>query len=427
MLLAELTKNMKKSSGSHRVRRVIYLSYTGMLEPLGRSQVLTYLRQLSNEYVFTLISFEKPADLACDDAVADLRAECFRYGIDWRPQVYHHRPRLLATSWDLIVLIWQTFRYSLGRDVCLVHSRSYVPAIAAWLCGKVTLKPFIFDMRALWPDEIVASGRLTLNSWTYRCLKWVERQLLYRAARVVSLTQAGVVYLLETYPGLVQQKFEVITTCVDIDRFDVPERHAGRALLKDRIPFVVGTTGSLFSGWFYLDAFLAFFQAVKKLRPDARVSIITRDDHKQVLEAVQKADISLDDVTVSCASSTEMPAKLAEMDVGVMFFSPKIGSSPTRLGEFLAAGVPVVGNTGIGDVSTLIESYQVGIVVDDVHDSCTLKKAAYDLLKRYDQIRASGACRHAAEDYFSAADGARKYRGLYRDLILEASELGRAR
>lgn len=397
--------------------RILYLSYTGMLEPLGRSQVLSYLSKLTNEYKFTLVSFEKPSDLADDDAVTNLRAECEQYGIDWRPQTYHHRPRMLATAWDLLTLLWQTCRHSFGQEVRLVHCRSYIPAIAAWLCGKLTRKPFIFDMRALWPDEMVTAGRLRRESPTYRALMWVERRLLRRAARVVSLTQAGVDHLLEVYPELSPTKFEVITTCVDVERFHVPLKQSAGIKVADRSPLVVGAMGTLLSGWFYLDAFFAFFLAVKRLKPDAVVSIVTRDDHESVLEAARKAGICPQQVAIRAASSKEMPGLLAQMDVGVMFFAPKPGSAPTRLGEFLAAGVPVVGNTGIGDLGRLINGYKVGVVVSDVGNGEALTDAAKKLLDSYDDILSSGACRHAAEDYFSVRKGTEKYRRVYQSLI----------
>ena len=401
-------------------KRILYLSYTGMLEPLGRSQVLSYLSRLSDEYAFTLVSFEKPEDLAQRDAVVRLRSECEHYGIDWRPQVYHHRPRLLATAWDSLVLLWQICWHSFGREVRLVHCRSYIPAIAAWLCGKVTKKPFIFDMRALWPEEMVTAGRLRRESLTFRSLKWIERRLLRRAARVVSLTQAGVDHLLEVYPELPAEKFDVITTCVDVDRFHVPAKQSFGSHVADRSPFVVGTMGTLLSGWFYLEAFFEFFVAIKRLRPDAQLSIVTRDDPDEVMSVARNCGVDAEDIDIRSASSDEMPNLLARMDVGVMFFAPKPGSAPTRLGEFLAAGVPVVGNTGIGDLGQLIESYKVGVVVDNTQDSSALEKAARDLLARYDGILASGACRHAAEDYFSVEKGAEKYGQIYHRLISES-------
>ena len=404
-------------------KRTLYLSYTGMLEPLGRSQVLSYLSRLAGEYAFTLVSFEKPADLADSDAVASLRAECAHYGIDWRPQVYHQRPRLPATAWDLLVLLGQTSRHSSRRETRVVHCRSYIPAIAAWLSSKVTGKPFIFDMRAIWPDEMVTAGRLTERSLVYKALKWIERRLLRDAASVVSLTEAGVDHLLERYPELPRGKFEVITTCVDVDRFKVPQRHGPSGRLADSQPFVVGTMGTLLSGWFYLDAFFAFFLAIKRLRLDAQASIVTRDNHEEIRARAHRAGIDPEDINLRSATSEGMPQLLAGMDVGVMFFAAKPGSAPTRLGEFLAAGVPVVGNMGIGDLGRLIATYDVGIVVDNVCDAASLERAARELLARYDGILASGACRHAAEDYFSLERGAERYRKLYRSLLCASGKI----
>lgn len=397
--------------------KVLYLSYTGILEPLGRSQILSYLSRLSGDYSFTLVTFEKVADLANGSAVRELEEKCSELDIVWHPIAYHHRPRILATAYDISVLLWQTLRYSWRADFRLVHCRSYIPAIAAWLCGKLTKKPFIFDMRALWPDEMVTGGRLAKNSLTYRALKWFERRLLRDADSIVSLTEAAVNHLVEVYPEIPRKRFYVITTCVDVSRFAAPNAGGSACHIADRVSFTVGTMGTLLSGWFYLDAFFSFFLAIKKRKPDARASIVTRDDREQVLAVAWAAGVTADDLDITSAQPEEMPALLSKMDVGVMFYAPDIGRAPTRLGEFLAAGVPVVGNAGIGDLGSLIEHYGVGVVVENAHNASELSSAAGTLLKRYDEIVDSSACSHAAEVYFSADRGAQKYAAIYRQFI----------
>ena len=42
---------------------ILYISYDGLLEPLGYSQVFSYLKFLSLDRPIHIISFEKPADL----------------------------------------------------------------------------------------------------------------------------------------------------------------------------------------------------------------------------------------------------------------------------------------------------------------------------------------------------------------------------
>ena len=399
------------------MKHVLYLTRNGLLEPLGRSQVFGYLRALSRDYVITLVTFEKPEDLLDHDAVTRAWADCEAYGIRWLPRRFRSRPRLVQTVWSVVVLSWLSLREVMRGHAHVVHSRSYIPAIASWVSGTLTQTPFIFDMRAIWPDEMVTAGRLKERSFVYKVLKWLERRLLRNAASVISLTEAGMHHLLERYPEIPSEKFEVITTCVDVDRFRVPERHGFLGRLEDRHPFVVGTMGTLLSGWFYLDAFFAFFLAIKILRPDAQASIVTRDDHRDILLQAQRMGVDPEDVTLRSATPEEMPALLASMDVGVMFYAPDVGRAPTRLGEFLAAGVPVVGNTGIGDLERLITTYEVGVVIGNLNDAASLKRGARKLLDRYDTVLASGACRHAAEDYFSVEQGAAKYRKLYRLLL----------
>ncbi|MCH8168677.1 MAG: hypothetical protein IIC03_12230, partial [Proteobacteria bacterium] len=85
--------------------RVLYLCYDGLLEPLIQSQVLAYLERLSRHHEITLVTFEKPADLGRPEEIAALRRRCAGSGIRWVARRYHHRPRLLATLYDLAVFL----------------------------------------------------------------------------------------------------------------------------------------------------------------------------------------------------------------------------------------------------------------------------------------------------------------------------------
>ena len=69
------------------------------MEPLGQSQVMAYLRGLSENYSVTLITFEKPEDLANVQAVSRIRADCEVQGIDWQPRLFRRRPNLVVPAW----------------------------------------------------------------------------------------------------------------------------------------------------------------------------------------------------------------------------------------------------------------------------------------------------------------------------------------
>ena len=114
----------------------LYLSRTGMLEPLGQSQVLSYLRGLSDTYAVTLISFERDVDLADRAELARIGRICADHGIRWIRLPYRRRPRILAAAWNLTTLVGQTWRAARRHKATLIHARSYIPAAAACAPGR---------------------------------------------------------------------------------------------------------------------------------------------------------------------------------------------------------------------------------------------------------------------------------------------------
>ena len=260
-------------------KKVLYLSYTGMLEPLGRSQVLAYLSRLSKDYEFSIISFEKADDFSDKRAVESLQAECKRFDINWQPKIYHKKPRLLATLWDLLVLFFSTYRVTKKSKIELVHCRSYIPAIAAFLVGKLTKVPFIFDMRALWPEEMIDADRLKRHSWVHKVINYLEKRLINESAHIVSLTHAAVPYLLDKHQGVNKNKFTVIPTCVDLSRFTENAESERNA---------IGTMGTVVSGWYHLDWLAKTVSLAGDVFADTTIKIITRDDAEIIFNEFEK-------------------------------------------------------------------------------------------------------------------------------------------
>lgn len=391
---------------------VLYITRNGLLEPLGQSQVMAYLRGLSESYRITLISFEKPEDAADKAAMERVRADCQAHGIRWLPQRFHHRPKGLAPAWSMVVFLWLCLREVRRGNAQLIHARSYIPAAVALVVNRLTGTPFIFDMRALWPEELITAGRLRRSSPMHRAIVRAERACLRRAAAVVSLTEAAVGYLRKTYLGeLAGQRIAVIPTCADLDRFRPAPRGDGPALY--------GCIGTVLSGWFRLDWLAAFLHAAAERDPEARFEIITRDN-----EVTVRAGIGGDAAFQARLSVYPMPPERVHEAVQkqtalAMFFTKglsKLGSSPTRMAEILGCGLPVVANAGVGDVARIITRYRVGVLVAD--GSPESMTAALDELEILMQDRDLPArCRHAAQTEFSLAVGTEAYCELYRHTL----------
>ena len=82
---------------------ILYISYDGMLEPLGQSQVIAYLEKLAPSRRIHLISFEKDEDWADTPRRAAIRHRLDAVGIQWHPKRYHKSPTAPATAYDIAV------------------------------------------------------------------------------------------------------------------------------------------------------------------------------------------------------------------------------------------------------------------------------------------------------------------------------------
>lgn len=389
--------------------RVLYLSYTGLLEPLGQSQVFAYLRLLARDHTITLVSFEKGADLANAAAVQAQREACDALGIRWLPKRYHHRPRLLATAWDMAGFLWTAIWLAGRAD--LIHARSYIAAFVATLAGALNGRGVIFDMRALWPEEMVAAGRLRRDSTLYRLLKRAEVVCLRRAAAIVSLTRAAVPYI-ETQLGAAKSgtPVVVIPTCADLDRF-TPRRDTRAPALRS-----VGSVGTVLSGWFRFDWLKALFAAVAAAQPDVDRAIVTQESETGIRAALGEG---LDGVRVFGVAPTGVPDVVRSFDAVAMFFTDgglaKLGSCPTRMGEVLGCGLPLVSNGGVGDVADVIARHRVGVLVGEGSEDA-MARAVAELTELIADPGLAVRCRAAAEAEFSLGKGAASYDALYRQV-----------
>ncbi len=405
---------------AEQLTSTLYLTRNGLLEPLGQSQVLPYLRGLSKNFDITVISYEKPHDWADRKRVSALIVECQSLGICWLPQQFRVGPKLLAPAASILRMAILSIFLVLRNDIRLIHARSYVPSIVCLLVKRLSGVPFIFDMRALWLEEMITAGRLQRGSFLHRILIFAEQACLRNAAAVVSLTHAATHYLQNLYPcHLKGQKIIVIPTCVDLGRF-TPAQAARRSR-------VIGCLGTLLSGWFRVDWLAKFMSVGLDRDSELCVQVTTYDDAKQVRKQLAIEPRFEQRVSIAPSTPEIVPRLLQQQICSVMFYAggevSELGRSPTRMAEILACGLPIVANDGVGDVADIIRTHRVGVLVEGT--SVEQLDSAWDQLDQLFQDPDLGTrCRKTAESLFSLDAGTEAYRRIYED-ILNASILGR--
>ena len=171
---------------------VLYITYDGILEPLGQSQVLSYLEKLSENRTIYLISFEKQKDKKDSYVYSQISKRINESNIIWYPLTYHKKFTALATLWDVLRGIILSFWLVMRHKLEIVHARSYVPSIMALMLKRILNVYFIFDMRGFWADERIDGDIWKKNSRLYRISKYFEKKFLLNADVVVSLTKKAV-------------------------------------------------------------------------------------------------------------------------------------------------------------------------------------------------------------------------------------------
>lgn len=405
---------------SLEARRVLFISYNGMLEPLGQTQVLPYLRELAKRGVkFTLLSFERDKAFTAEGqrACEELKRELAEQGIEWHWLRYHRRPSLPATIYDVQVGI----RYASGlvrqNQIEMVHARSHIPAtIAIALKRKFGIK-MIFDVRGLMAEEYVDARHWPEGGLRYRITKATERRIFAGTDAVVTLTER-IWPIIKEWDGLKGRDVHhaVVPCCVDLSLFKFDEQQRARIRselnLGERLTLVY--SGSL-DGWYLTEEMADFFASVVRKRNDAHLLWLTMGSRERVRQLMSSRGISEDNFSIHSVAPKQMPSYLAAGDVGISFIKrcfSKLASSPTKNAEYLACGLPIVINAGIGDSDKLVDEWHAGILINDFDTTWT----AMQQLINDPNIKAK--VRSVAEKVFDLETvGAERYADLYKSVF----------
>ena len=423
--------------------RVVYISYDGALDPLGRSQVIpvvTGLADLGSQ--MRLVTYEKKERRADEVARASLERELAHHGVLWSALSYHKRFSLFATAWDLLRGLVLVSAWCIRRKVDLVHARSYPSTLIAWVIYRIWKVPYIFDMRALYGDDRVDAGLWAESSLAYRLTKWLEKRFLRDASSVVTLTHASVPVICEIESsGLGGRVPEVIPTCADLERFTItkradpedlnitigaePERftpaevyRASEAKLGPELAYF-GSIGPTY----LVDEMLRFGKVFLDRFPGGRLVFIVNDGLaptgqsplQEVRGLANNLGIEPARFEVTSLAHREIVQRLRRVSATYVFVRPgpsKVAMASTKVSESFALGIPVAINRGIGDSADVIDREGIGVVVDPF-DSDTWPHKIDQLLELSLLAEVRKKCRAQAELEHSLAGVVSKYANIY--------------
>lgn len=406
------------------VLKTLYISYFGMTKHLSHSQVIPYLQGLAAGGIeVTVLSFEeRQSDRQRElEEMARLKALLAVSKIDWKWLRYHKRPSLPATAYDVAIgslyAAWLVWR----KKIEVVHSRGYVPLPMALFCKWVCGAKLVFDVRGLMAEEYVDAGHWKAGSLPFRATKWFERRAFRNADSVIVLTNRIRDVLRSASKELQTSRapVRVIPCCVEVERFGTTtDRLATRNQLGISGGPVLAYVGSL-GTWYMGQEMVRLFKELLRIRPQAMFLVMTQSPEIAV-ELFEREGIPRDRYSAVTVKSEEIPKFLSAADLAVAFIKPcysKVSSSPTKIGEYLAAGLPFISNRGIGDIDELLQRNAVGALVDgfDEKEYAGAVRAVLQMIEADSNIHQR--CRSVAEQNFSMRTiGQPAYVSVYREL-----------
>ncbi|MEP7373395.1 MAG: glycosyltransferase [Chitinophagaceae bacterium] len=404
-------------------KRILYVSYDGMTDPLGQSQVLPYLVKLSEHgYQFTLLSFEKKTRYQKDGKI--IQDICTAAGITWQPLFFTKNPPILSKIYDR----WQMKRKvkQLHRELSfdMIHCRSYIAAEMGLSLKKATGVKFLFDMRGFWADEKVDAGQWNQQSFffrkVYRHYKEKEKDFLLQADAIISLTQAAKdeLFRQDAYKQLV---IDVIPCCADLEHFNynnisTEEKVKLRQQLKipenKKVITYLGSVG----GWYMTMEMFGFVGCLLRQYPEFVMLVLTKDEPGWVKSEAMQQGIPEDKLVITTAPREQMPLYISLSDCSIFFIRPtysKKASSPTKHAELMGMGIPVICND-IGDTGHIIEQTKTGVVIQEFAENEYEKQIMkmneiLNIPKEY--------IRQTAFQYFDLKTGVASYLRVYKRIL----------
>jgi glycosyltransferase involved in cell wall biosynthesis len=401
---------------------VLYLSYDGMTDPLGQSQVLPYLCGLTKRgFIFHLISFEKKDRF--EKYASHIQAICDENGIVWHPLSYTKNPPLLSTIYDVQRMKKLAHNLNKKFNFSIVHCRSYLSALVGLGMKKRFKTKFLFDMRGFWADERVDGNIWNIQQpifkWVYRYFKKKEKQFFIHADHTVSLTYAGKEEIC-SWKGLghLRTKIEVIPCCADLNKFnpnnikEERRQYFFQELQLTNNNFILGYVGSI-GTWYMLDEMLEYFKHLLKEKPNALFLFVTGEDESTILEKAKKIGISSDKFRVISVLHQDVATCISLFSASIFFIIPtfsKKASSPTKQGELMAMGIPIICNAGVGDTAKIVEEYDAGYALEGFSEEYFSR---VDINFPYFN---ESKCKKGAEEFYSLTQGVDRYFSVYSSL-----------
>ena len=327
--------------------KALYFSYDGLLDPLGQSQIVPYISAISAAgHSLTIVSYEKVE--RSKEKIKLMERKLQKIGVNWvrlefRSGKFWAIKRLISG-----VLLIRKLCSDLQPD--FIHLRGFVPSVIFQLSRSTV--PFLYDFRGFALGEWVDIGKINPSSLLHRVLNRLDKKAVKSASGLVVLEESAKRLLQETY-DVPNVPLKVIRTCTDVKRYTKRKNVHKKESSALRFVFLGGARFP-----YRPDLALMLIENLIEHGVDCNIDFINEGDRGFIEKTIDLTSIPKEKVRILGCEHSEIPDILATYDCGIVMVESshwRRVCSPTKMGEYLAGGLPVLSLEGIDAIDELSE------------------------------------------------------------------------
>ena len=377
-------------------KKILYITYDSIEDSISKSQVLPLLERLSKSYDVYLISFEK--NIINKKISFIKKFEQVKYG-----------KNKFSKFNSILFCFFKVFFLVKKHNIQIIHCRSYIPSIIAYIIKKITKIKYIFDIRGLWFNEKLDAKLISF--FFFKILKKFEKRLYNNSDSIITLSHKSIKFI-KTEFKINQKKITYVSCFTDIKKFSNSSTN-----IKNKLVF--GYIGNVKLSYNF-NKVLNFFEKFDTINKNWK--LIFANNHLSEKERKEIfSNFSLKHKIIFQKSNFDSINKIYKrMNIGIYFLRKdfsKIASCPTKLGEMLSSGIPVITNSGIGDIKTYLNSKRKsGFLIDNINSNNLAKINLYiNNSKKYLKLKYNA--KYIAMKYFDINKNIQIYKDVYKKLI----------
>ena len=384
---------------------ITYICYDGILDDLGQTQILPYIYGLNDKgYNFIIFSFErydrKKEEFTAQKKILSKKGILW-YHLTFYPRKYNRFLRLIFGPLKLNQIIKK-------HNVDFAHLRS-INAGTIFLLSTINI-PYIYDIRAF-AGQLGDYG-LIKNSWILNFFSYLEKILINNSKAIVVLDDSGADYIKKTFK--IKIPLQVIPTSTNIKKFN--KKYNKKFIKEDHIKFVL-LGGAQFP--YLTKKALEFILFLLDNNIKCSLDIINQRHHQFIKKVIQEVNFPEEILKIFPLKPNEVFDKLPSYDCGLVFIETgnwiKM-SSPTKIGEYLAAGLHVIGLEGIEVLDRLSKETNRVDVLPRNNNYFNLKTIMQIMQKiKSDKRRQESIA--IANKYYDLNIALKKYLTLYQSVV----------